>query len=187
MANKDIPTPEELRKLLRYDPETGKLFWRERTPDVFKDGKHSAESVCNQWNGRNAGKEAFTTDNGHGYRQGSIFNRLYFAHRVIWAMTHNEWPEYEIDHKQGVRHDNRISELRAVDPSENRKNKKLHKNNTSGYMGVYWYPNSLKWCAQIKVNGRRVHLGYYAQKDDAIAARKAAEVKYGFHPNHGRD
>ena len=186
MAKTELPTPEELRKLLRYEPDTGKLFWRERTPDMFEDGKQSADTACRQWNTRRAGKEAFTTDSGTGYRQGRIFTRAYLAHRVIWAMAHNEWPEEQIDHINGVRDDNRIENLRSVSNSENSKNQKLSSANTSGHMGVYWLPKTRKWLAQIKVNGRGLHLGHYTEKDDAVAARKAAEAKYGFHENHGR-
>lgn len=186
MAKEDLPAPEDIRKLLRYEPDTGKLYWLERTPDLFEDGKQSAETVCRRWNTRYAGKEALTSDNGKGYRQGAIFSRVYFAHRVIWAIAHNEWPADQIDHINGVKNDNRIENLRAVTNQENHKNQKLSSNNTSGVTGVYWRPARRKWQVRIYVNGRLLHLGLYVNKDEAVAARKAAEVKYGFHENHGR-
>lgn len=186
MDKQDLLTPEELRKILEYNPATGKLFWRERSVEFFNDGKQSAQHNCAAWNGRFANKEAFTADHNEGYRQGRIFSRVYLAHRVIWAMVYGEWPEEQIDHINGVRDDNRIENLRAVTNQENGKNKKLSKNNTSGVIGVYWYKPTRKWRAEIKINNRRVHLGLFTKKDDAIAARKAAEAEHGYHPNHGR-
>lgn len=186
MAQTALPTPEELRKLLRYEPDTGKLYWLERTLDLFRDGKQSAEHNCAAWNGRFANKEAFTAVHGEGYRQGTIFSRVYFAHRVIWAMVHGAWPADQLDHINGVRDDNRIKNLRAVTNQENGRNKKLPSDNTSGVMGVGWHKPACKWAAQINVSGRCVYLGVFTKKDDAIAARKAAEVKFGFHENHGR-
>lgn len=187
MANDTNITPEMLRKLLRYEPETGKLFWRARTPDLFEDGKRSAEHLCANWNSRWAGKEAFTSGNGNGYKSGHIFSRKYKAHRVIWAIFYGAWPEHQIDHKNGVRSDNRISEMRSVTPEENSRNQKMRKTNTSGHMGVQWVKRDEKWRARINVDGKRKELGDFTNKDDAIAVRKAAEVKYGYHPNHGRD
>ena len=186
MAKEDLPAPEEIRKLLRYEPDTGKLYWRERSAEFFKDGKYSAERECRRWNARYAGEEAFTTGHGEGYRQGSIFSVMYLAHRVIWAIAHNEWPADQIDHINGVKNDNRIENLRAVTNGENSRNLPRRADNSSGVTGVTWHKKALKWTAQIAVNGRLLHLGRYAEKDDAVAARKAAEAKYNFHVNHGR-
>lgn len=185
MATKELPSIDKLRKLLAYNPATGKLYWRERTPDMFEDGKATAEHKCNRWNSRYAGKEAFTSHN-DGYKCGGIFSRVYVAHRVIWAMLHGAWPEEQIDHINGVRDDNRIENLRAVTHQENSKNQKVSSVNTSGHMGVSWHKEDQRWIARIGVNKKRIHLGCFTEIDDAIAARKAAEVKYGFHENHGR-
>ena len=186
MAKQDLTTPEEIRKLLKYAPDTGKLYWRARTPDIFNADKCSAERACATWNTRYAGKEAFTGVNRDGYRQGRIFSRYFKAHRVAWAIYYGEWPVDQLDHINGVKDDNRIENLRSVSNSENLKNQKLRSSNTSGHMGVTWRPKALKWTAQITINNRQVYLGVFTKKDDAIAARKAAEIKYGYHPNHGR-
>ena len=185
MAKEDLPAPEEIRKLLRYEPDTGKLYWLERKPDMFNASKCSTEAACRRWNTRHAGKEAFISKTKDGYLTGRIFRRDFRAHRVIWAMVNSEWPR-EIDHINGVKDDNRVENLRAVTHIENCKNQKLPKSNTSGHMGVIWHKQTCKWTAQIKINNRQVYLGLFTKKDDAIAARKAAEVKYGFHENHGR-
>jgi hypothetical protein len=53
-------------------------------------------------------------------------------------------------------------------------------------MGVAWHKATGKWRAHIVVAQRHIHLGMFADMADAIAARKGAEITYGFHPNHGR-
>jgi len=77
---KPIPTPEMLRKLLRYDPETGKLFWRERPVEMFADtGRGGSKGSAARWNGRFSGKEAFTAISGSGYLTGGIFSKIFQA------------------------------------------------------------------------------------------------------------
>ena len=179
-------TPDELRKLLRYEPETGKLFWKERTPDMFEDSKQTAEHKCSRWNSRLAGKEAFNGINIEGYKRGLIWSRQYIAHRIAWAVHHGSWPEQQIDHINGVKTDNRMCNLRDVSATENGRNRTLQANSTSGVTGVNWNKGARKWRACIRVQQKYVYLGHYRAIDDAIAARKAAEIEHGFHPNHGR-
>ena len=69
--------------------------------------------------------------------------------------------------------------------SENSKNRKIQKNNKSGVVGVFFKNDIQKWAARIMVNRKSIYLGAFSLKDDAITARKNAEVKYNFHPNHG--
>lgn len=186
MAKNVLPTPEELRKLLRYEPETGKLFWRERTPDMFKDTPtRSARHSCALWNGRFADKEAFTSDNGEGYLTGAVWSYPLKAHRVIWAIYHGAWPLGEVDHTNHVRDDNRIDNLRDVPKKQNALNQCRHATNTSGHTGVHLRRDAQRWRARITVNGELLNLGSFLRVEDAVAARKAAEVKYGFHHNHG--
>ena len=183
---KDLPSLEQLRQLLHCEPETGKLYWKTRTPDMFSDGKRSAEHNCNLWNSNFAGKEALTADNGRGYKRGIIWGNWYLAHRVIWAMVYGEMVN-EIDHINGVRSDNRIINLRDGSNGENSKNQKRPSDNTSGVSGVSWNKRSNKWVAYASSSNTRIHLGSFFDFNEAVAARKAAEVKYGYHPNHGRD
>ncbi len=130
-------------------------------------------------------KESGTTS-GHGYLQITFNGGLYYAHRLAWFYIHGEWPSAEIDHINRVKDDNRLSNLRSVTKTENLKNMPKFKNNTSGVTGVHWSKLSGKWSAYIQLEGKRMHLGFFTDKSDAIAARKAAEIKYGFHKNHGR-
>lgn len=180
MAAKALLSPKVLRQLLRYEPETGKLFWRNRIQDFAFSPAHA-----DRWNRRYAGKEAMTA-NSRGYLRGRVLNMDLPAHRVVWAIHFGEWPEHHIDHINGVRSDNRIENLRSVTNHENHKNVKKPKNNTSGVVGVSWQKRMGKWQSRIKVNGKTVNLGSFDVLSDAKRARKTAEAKFGFHPNHGQ-
>lgn len=181
MTKQDLPSPETLRKLLRYDPDTGKLFWRKRHLLYFKN-----ERDMTSWNAKNSGNEAFTSYDGHGYKRGAIFRKHYPAHRVSYAIYHGTWPEGDIDHINGIRDDNRIKNLRSASRSENAKNQKLRRNSKTGNIGVHWYKRLKKWVARGTIEGRCKHIGVYGCKTAAIIARSAFEQKNGFHKNHGR-
>ena len=174
-----------LRDLISYSPETGCLTWKPRTPDLFRTSIKTPEQMCLAWNKRHAGKEALTASS-HGYKIGTIFSKIYISHVVAWAISYGDWPSDQIDHIDGDQSNNRLSNLRHVDYSQNGKNTKLNASNKSGKMGVYQNKSNRKWVARIQTEGRRIHIGTYATKDEAISARNKAERKYGFHPNHGR-
>jgi hypothetical protein len=177
----------EISKLLKYEPETGKLFWLPRTADMFsaRDPKRSAEYSAQRWNSRLAGKEALNSTSTKGYLSGSIFNKPYKAHRVAWVLSTGLWPNEQIDHINGIKTDNRIGNLRPVSNAENCKNKRIFKSNTSGVCGVSWFKRARKWHARIEVNGKTINLGYYDNLEDAARVRKQAELENGFHENHG--
>lgn len=187
MASKALPTPQYLRQLLRYEPETGKLFWRERPACFFKADKYRTPEGCAaNWNSRWSGKEALTAPLKTGHLMGRIDYRAHFAHRVAWAIHHGEWPKGEIDHINHNPADNRIENLRDVSHAENQRNLSMLRTNKSGVTGVLQTgPNNL-WYARIKHAGKMLHLGAFERFEDAVAARKVAEAKYGYHPNHGR-
>ena len=185
MYKNPLPSQAELLKVLRYDKKTGKLFWRKRSISTFTDGPNvSANSICKNWNNRFANKEAFTTNN-QGYLSGRYKNCTYSSHRVIWKMIYGTEPNI-IDHIDGDRSNNKIQNLRSVDIADNAKNQRLYAVNTSGTSGITWKKINKKWEARISVNGRRVYLGVFSSKQKAIETRKQAEIKYGFHRNHGR-
>jgi len=186
MAKRELPTPEELRQLLRYEPETGKLYWLERPPEMFEGERRDSTWACNSWNARYAGKEAFTCPDTCGYLRGRINRIAYSAHRVIWAITYGEWPPEQIDHINGQRRDNRTENLRSVTHAENMRNLPRMSGNTSGRTGVYWSKAGSKWYALIGVGGRMIYLGTFDCFEDAVAAREKAEIEHGFHPNHDR-
>lgn len=185
MTKPDI-SPGVLRQLLRYDADSGKLFWRERGGEWFSAGRYPVERSCRSWNTRYSGKEAFTADDGRGYRHGAVLDRKYQAHRVIWAMVTGAWPADQIDHINGNPSDNRMENLRPVSALENSRNKPVRSDNKTGVVGVSWDTRSGRWQAKVKAEGRQISLGYFKDFAAAVEARMAAEAGYGYHENHGR-
>lgn len=176
VAANPLPDIALLAQLLRYEPTTGGLFWKPRPLKLF-----SSSRACSSWNARYAGQEAFACVNAHGYKVGSIYNRKYYGHRVVFALAHGRWPVAEIDHIDGDRANNHPDNLREVTPSENSRNTATRGDNTSGASGVYQHQNG-RWRAVIA--GK--HLGYFPSLSEAHTAKKAAENALGYHPNHGR-
>ncbi len=170
MVKHPLPAPETLRQLLRYEPETGKLFWLERGVEWFRDGFRDARGNMANWNSRWAGEQAFTAMHNAGYHQGQIQNRPYLAHRVIWTIVHGCWPEHEIDHINMDRSDNRIANLRAATRSENNRNRTAASSNPTRLKGVTWDRHAGKWMAQIGLNGKNYNLGHHRSAEDAHAA-----------------
>lgn len=173
MAERQLPSIDLLRQLLRYEPETGKMFWKERPVETFSPGIYSAEHICAIWNRRLAGKQAFTA-NMDGYRYSNIGGVTIRAHRAIWAIVHGEWPAHQIDHINGNRSDNRIINLRPANNGENSRNSTLSRNNTSGRKGVYYCKKTNKWRARIEANGVKHNLGRFKRLEDAAFAYDAA-------------
>lgn len=175
-------TPELLAELIDCNAETGELLWKTRPRHYF-----ISSGNCAYWNRRWAGKPALASLGNRGYLTGGIFDEPYTAHRVVWAMVHKKWPDLELDHINGIKTDNRIANLREIDRTSQARNMPLPRHNTSGTVGVNFSKKKNKWCAQIGINRKRKDLGAFRTKEEAIAARKAGEIKYGFHPNHGRE
>lgn len=174
-----------LRRLVDYDPETGVLTFREAWPEMFgESASRGREYRKNIWNALFAGKPAFASPHGTGYLAGSLLGRTYKAHRVAWAIFHGEAPAGEVDHINGDRADNRISNLRAVTKSENQRNAKRRADNTSGKTGVSWCARDSAWVVQVQANGKR-HRRNFKCRDDAIAYRAEMERGLGFSPRHG--
>ncbi len=91
-----------------------------------------------------------------------------------------------VDHINHNGLDNTRNNLRVVTNQENLKNMKLKKNNTSGFTGVTWCKKENRWVSQIMINRKTICIGRFSNKEDAIKARKEANIKYGFHENHGK-
>ena len=160
-------TQERVKELFDYNPETGDLIRKIRVSSNTEVGD-------------------IVSCKDKGYIKVWIDGVRYQAHRVVWFWMTGEWPKSEIDHENHIKDDNRWKNLKPATRRENSKNHKLRIDNTSGICGVYWHKQSGKWAAYIKVNGERKYLGTFDDIEDAVAARKKAEIKYNFHPNHGR-
>ena len=178
-------TAEIARELLTYNPDTGKLFWKERPAKYFKNPNYAKS-----WNTRRAGKEALTAINRKKSGQisrldGKLLNKDYYTHRIAWLIYYGEWPKNQIDHINQDPTDNRIENLRDVTNAENNKNRTLNNNNTTGYLGVSKHHG--KYRARIRINNIDKHLGYYDTAEEAAAVRAVASINYNFHPNHGNE
>lgn len=109
------------------------------------------------------------------------------AHKIVWCLHNKEWPTDQLDHLNHNRSDNRIENLRLTNNQGNQQNTGMRKRNKSGYMGVYKSQTPGKWCACISVSREKIHLGTFTSPEEARIARKEADKKHGFHPNHGEN
>lgn len=112
-----------------------------------------------------------------GYLVVTLDRRQYKVHHIVWFLAHGVWPEDEIDHRYGVRPDNRLSELRPCVHAENHQNRGISRVNTSGVTGVYWHKLRGKWMARIKKNGKTIYLGLFDDIDLAEATYLKAKAE----------
>jgi hypothetical protein len=165
-------TQEELKAFLDYDPGSGLFTWRAR-PKV-KAGKIAGCKTTQH------GRTTILIRTG-----GKAKNKLYLAHRLAFLWMTGEMPE-QVDHINRNPCDNRWVNLRAATPEQNSRNLPLKSGNKTGIHGVRWANDRGKWRASISNNGK---VNYLYSGDDffeACCARKAAERRYDYHPNHGK-
>lgn len=156
-------THSQLVNRLNYNRKTGVFRW------------HHPNKFCAYRSGDVAG-----TPHKKGYLVITIDGRPYLAHRLAWFFVTGEWPDKQIDHENGIRSDNRFSNLRKATPSQNMWNSRRPRSNTSGYKGVSWSKALGKWQAQISKHGKRRGLGYFATKEEAHRAyTNAAQDAFG--------
>lgn len=161
-------TLEYLKSILDYNPDTGIFIWKVNGNNQFvKIGGVAGHMRKN------------------GYIVIRINKKNYRGHRLAWMYIYGEFPSEQIDHINHNRADNRISNLRLASNQENQRNASKRKDNTSGICGISWAKRQNKWRADIKVNQKQINLGYFADINQAIEARKNANIKYLFHENHG--
>jgi hypothetical protein len=162
MAKEDLITHRELLSILDYNAETGVFTWL-----VAKSRRLHIGDVAGTINNRE-------------YRMININLRLYCSHRLAWFYVYKEWPKNQIDHINGIKDDNRISNLRLATNAENNRNKKITKSNTSGYKGVHWNKRKNKWDARIGLNKKRIRIGRFdCPKKAHEAYCEAAEKLHG--------
>ena len=161
MRHNPLPPLEELKEFLDYNPDTGLITWIKPRQKV-KVGNVAGRTVSD------------------GYIQIIFKHRCYLAHRLAYYMYHGVDPlEKLVDHIDGDQSNNKIKNLRLASNAQNCSNRvNLNSNNNSGVIGVCWDKIVKKWRAHIMINGKQKYLGYFINKEDAIKARKEAEIKY---------
>jgi hypothetical protein len=153
-----------LRAVLSYDAATGSFRRR------VTRGNQIAGTIAGSRNGR-------------GRLYIGVDGQTYLAHRLAFLWTTGRWPT-QIDHRNRDPLDNCWSNLREASQAENLRNQILRKTNTSGSVGVRALANGT-YRATICVNYRILHLGTFKTFAAAVAARRAAQQRYGFSPGHG--
>ena len=159
-------TQEQLHSILDYNPGTGIFRWRASSGHM-KAGKVAGTKVKN------------------GYLHIVINRKHYYAHRLAWMYIHGYFPEHDIDHLNGDRTDNRITNLREVSRGCNMQNAIVRSNNKSGFPGVHWDKRYKRWLVYISVHKKRYHIGYFDSLTEAAFARLTAEINCpGWTCNH---
>jgi hypothetical protein len=145
---------------LRYEPLTGLLYWTTNKRNVKKDTV--AGNYCNT----------------HKYIKIMVNKKNYYAHRVCWYLYYNQFPSNRIDHINGIRHDNRICNLREATDAENSQNLSVRSDNKTGYVGVSWCKKRNKFESNIHVKNKKIFLGYFQTAELAYQAYIEAKAQH---------
>lgn len=140
-----------------FECKDGKLVWKK---DTYR--KHTVGKEAGSSNGR--------------YLQVKLLGKKYMVHRVVFALHHGYMPEF-IDHINGNTIDNRIENLREASAAQNNHNRSVSARNKSGVKGVSFCNQMKKWKAQITLQYKQMHLGYFEMLSDAEAAVKTMREK----------
>ena len=159
-------TQLSLKTHLHYSPDSGEFTWIAPNPHArrIRVGDRAGRSLKSR------------------YIQIGISGKYYLAHRLAFLYMTGKFPHKTVDHINGDPSDNRWKNLREVTNQDNSRNSAKSLRNTSGVIGVTWNAGVNKWIANIC--GK--HIGCYADYQEAVDARKAAETTHNFHLNHGR-
>jgi HNH endonuclease/AP2 domain len=160
---------EFAKEWLRYNDETGDLFWIKSPNGRVKIGSIAGFEI-----------------NKPNYRCVCFRGRYYLSHRIAWLLKTGILPDSKIDHKDRNGLNNKWSNLRLASDQQNQANRQRGINNTSGYKGVFWHKSSRKWCSAIMVNGKNKWLGTFISPEDAqVAYLAAAKMYFGEYANAG--
>ena len=149
---KTNPTQDRLKELLNYDAQSGEFTWRV--------SRGTAK----------AGMQAGCVDAHEGYARIGIDGVSHLAHRLAWLYEFGVFPEDQIDHINGERHDNRLVNLRQATNNQNLQNMTKQQGKSSRFLGVSWCKSRNKWQAGIRLNGKSHNLGYFSTEEAAHAA-----------------
>lgn len=161
----------DLRTVVEYDELTGVFIWLNRPPNQFK-----TEGAFKTWNKKHALNEINNPDQA-GYLYLNIGGERHPLHRLAWYISTGEKVDL-IDHINGNKSDNRITNLRPATLTENNRHQGLKKSNTSGFKGVCFSKQKGKWLAQIRTDEGRESIGFFSSKIDAARAYDKAAINY---------
>ena len=148
-----------LKELLHYDPDTGDFTW------LVQAGRIRIGDIAGSQHSR-------------GYRDIRVDGKSYYAHRLAWLWMTGAWPVAGMDHRNGVRDDNRWGNLREATSAENQQNRATNNNNKCGFTGVCWCRQRRKWRAYINISGRNKYLGLFTTPEAAHEAYLAAKAAH---------
>jgi len=168
------PTQEWLKQILNYDPETGLFVWKVGKGPV----KDRIGTVAGCVHENHSGKK---------YIRIHIDGKQYSAHRLAWLYMTGKYPEDQVDHEDGNGENNRFSNLCEATNASNAKNRRLRSDNPTGVAGVRFDKQRKRFVAFIKAEGKNKFIGRYKTLEEAAKARKEAQIKYGYHENHGTE
>lgn len=138
-------TQEQLKKALRYSPETGEFSWISPRKCLLSSKGDSAGSLDSR-----------------GYVRIQINGVRVWAHRAAWLYVTGFNPENHIDHIDGDKSNNRFENLREATNKQNHQNIRKHQaNNKSGLLGVGKAKSRPSWTAQIVTSGNKKYLGSF--------------------------
>lgn len=161
-----LPDASRLRELFDYNPDTGVIIWRPRSPESF-----ATESSYKNWNKRFSGKPIPVSNKP--YRaQTLVDGKAYPIHRIIFKIMTGVDPVGVIDHINQDHTDNRWCNLRDVNVTVNRLNTKARADNRLGIKGVS--VKGKKYVVHIGLRGRSIHIGSYDSYEIAAIAHQAA-------------
>lgn len=151
-------TADRIRELLSYNPITGELTWIAKTSGRRKQGGKAGSKMK------------------MGYLEIGIDGTSYLTHRVVWMIVHGHWPSDQIDHINGIRDDNRLSNLREASNIINGQNKRMARSDSkTKLLGSSWSIDNKKYLSQIVSAGKHYHLGYYKSPEEAHQAYLTAK------------
>ncbi len=150
-------TTEEVKNLLIYNPDNGEFRWRVKT---------SSKAMPNYVAG---------TKRKNGALQICIRGKLYLSHRLAWFYMYGYWPSEQIDHADNNPANNRITNLRLANNSQNNANKPSRRKIGKG---LYYKEKYDSYSVRIKVKGKMIHIGVFKTEDIARAAYWNAAVRY---------
>ena len=147
-----------------------RVFWNGRIDALCK--------ITNQYGVKGEWITRSNKPDNHGYPRVKIDGKMVKVHRLVLLAFIGE-SELDVDHKNRIKTDNRLCNLHYVTSQENN----LNMDRVYNAKGYYWHKASKKWIAQISINGKNKHLGYFDKKEDARNAHLEAKERLGRHYN----